>query len=97
MRFDQEIPMTQDGSARSSRWAFPFLVFAIAAGCFMYRILVLKRLEQSALLFVGIPALLAVIIACTPKAKTLIGGTLKVTTLFLLLSALCWEKVSSAF
>jgi hypothetical protein len=87
MRFDQEIPMTQDGPARSSRWAFPFLVFAIAAGCLMYRILVLKRLEQSALLFVGIPALLAVVVACTPKAKTLIGGTLKVTTLFLLLSA----------
>jgi hypothetical protein len=79
--------MTQDGPARSSRWAFPFLVFAIAAGCLMYRILVLKRLEQSALLFVGIPALLAVVVACTPKAKTLVGGTLKATTLFLLLSA----------
>jgi len=79
--------MTQDVPARSSRWAFPFLVFAIAAGCLLYRILVLKRLEQTALLFVGIPALLAVVIACTPKAKTLMGGTLKATTLFLLLSA----------
>lgn len=80
--------MTQsDVPAKSYRWTFPFLVFAIAAACMMYRILVLKRLEQTALLFVGIPALLAVIIACTPKAKTLIGGTMKATTLFLLLSA----------
>jgi hypothetical protein len=30
----------------------------------------MRHLEQTALLFVGIPALLAVIIACTPKAKT---------------------------
>jgi hypothetical protein len=80
--------MTQpDVPSQRSRWAFPFLVFAIAAGCLLYRILVLKRLEQSALLFVGIPALLAVVIACTPKAKTLVGGTMKATTLFLLLSA----------
>jgi hypothetical protein len=53
----------------------------------MYRLLVLRRLEQTALLFVGIPVLMAVIIACTPKAKTIIGSILKATTLALLLSA----------
>lgn len=73
--------------AKNYSGALPFIVFAIAVGCLMYRVLVWKRLEQTALLFVGIPALLAVVVACTPKAKTLIGGTLKATTLFLLLSA----------
>jgi len=47
----------------------------------------MRHLEQTALLFVGIPALLAVIIACTPKAKTVTGGVIKATALFLLLSA----------
>lgn len=76
-----------DVSSKSYSGALPFIVLAIALGCLMYRILVFGRLEQTALLFVGIPALLAVVVACTPKAKTLIGGTLKATTLFLLLSA----------
>lgn len=79
--------MQPDVPKQSNRWALPFLALAITAGCLMYRILVLKQLEQTGLLFAGIPALLAVIVACTPKAKTLIGGTLKATTFFLLLSA----------
>ena len=69
------------------RWLPVFSVLAIAAGGFMYRILVFHRLEQTALLFVGIPVLLAVILAATPKAKTIIGSVLKATTLALLLSA----------
>jgi hypothetical protein len=76
-----------DVGKRSSRWTLPVLVLAIAAACLMYRILVLKRLEQTALLFVGIPTLLAVIVAFTPPAKTATGGILKATSLFLLLSA----------
>ena len=70
-----------------SRWTLPVLVLAIAAGCLAYRLLVMKRLEQTALLFVGIPTLIAVVVACTPKSKTVIGGVLKATTLSLLLSA----------
>jgi hypothetical protein len=69
------------------RWTPVFTVLAIAAGGFMYRLLVFHRLEQTALLFVGIPVLLAVILACTPKAKSTIGSILKATTLALLLSA----------
>jgi len=71
----------------SFRWTPVFTVLAIAAGGFMYRLLVFHRLEQTALLFVGIPVLLAVILACTPKAKTTMGSILKATTLALLLSA----------
>jgi hypothetical protein len=76
-----------DTAKRSSRWALPVLVAAITAGCLMYRILVLHRLEQTALLFIGIPALLAVIVSLTPPAKTATGGVMKATALFLLLSA----------
>src|SRR5215467_7015826 len=80
--------MTQPSvPGRGNRWGFPFLILGIAASCLLYRILVIKRLEQTSLLFVGIPVILAFIIACTPKAETVTVGILKGTTLFLLLSA----------
>jgi hypothetical protein len=80
--------MTQSAiPATRSRWTMPVMVLAIAAGCMAYRLLVMQRLEQTALLFVGIPTLLALIVACTPKSKTVIGGVLKATLIALLLSA----------
>lgn len=88
LSFLEEENMTQAVlSGGRSRWTLPFLVLAIAAGCMAYRLLVMKRLEQTALLFVGIPTLLAVIVAFTPRSKTVVGGVLKATTLSLLLSA----------
>lgn len=81
-----EPPVIRPQSDRT-RWTAVAWVLAISAGGFMYRLLVWHRLEQTALLFVGIPVLLAVILACTPKAKTTTGGILKATTLALLLSA----------
>ena len=69
-----------------SPWTVPFLVLALAVGGAMYRILVLHHLEQTSLLFVGIPVVLAFIVACTPRAGTVTGGILKATTLALLLS-----------
>lgn len=79
-----------DGSPsgpRPFRWAPVFWVLGISAAGFMYRVLVFDRLEQTALLFVGIPVLLAVVLVSTPKAKTTVGSVLKATTLALLLSA----------
>jgi hypothetical protein len=52
----------------------------------MYRLIVLGRLEQTAVLFVGIPTVLAILLAVVPKAKTVKGGITKGLTLFLLLS-----------
>ena len=55
----------------------------VAAG--VYRILADHRLETTAALFLGIPAVLAILLACTPKAKTVTGGILKGITLLLLI------------
>jgi len=79
-------PENSANPEKRSPWTMSFIVLAVAAGGAMYRILVLHRLEQTALLFVGIPAVLAFIVACTPRAKTVTGGILKATTLGLLLS-----------
>jgi hypothetical protein len=83
-----ELAMSEpDVNKNRSRYALGFMILAIAVACLAYRILVTKQLEQTALLFVGIPTILAVIVAFTPRAKTTTGGIFKATTIGLLLSA----------
>ena len=69
-----------------SVWNLIFIILAVAAGSIMYHIIVMKRLEQSSLLFIGIPTVLALIVACTPKPKSAMGSVLRATTLGLLIS-----------
>lgn len=73
-------------SISRSQWMLIFLILAVSAGSIMYHLIVRGRLEQTAVLFVGIPSLLAIILAMTPKARTVKGGITKGLTLFLLLS-----------
>lgn len=62
------------------------IIAAIGAGGALYRLLVRHRLEQTAALFIGLPTILAFIIALTPRAKSAVGVTLKGMTICLLLS-----------
>jgi hypothetical protein len=62
------------------------VILAVSVGSVMYRLIVGARLEQTAALFVGIPAVLAILLAMMPKAKTVKGGIMKGLTLALLLS-----------
>jgi hypothetical protein len=62
------------------------IVIAIALAGAAYRVVAYEHLEQTALLFIGIPAILAVIVALTPRAKSVIGGIMKAITIALLLS-----------
>ncbi len=67
-------------------WIIICCVVAIASVA--YRVLVLNHLEQSSLLFIGIPLLLSIGLAMTPKPKSLTGVILKGITLGLLLSGI---------
>ena len=69
-----------------SVWNLIFVILAVAGASIMYHIIVMKRLEQTSLLFIGIPTVLALIVACTPKPKSAMGGVLRATTLGLLIS-----------
>jgi hypothetical protein len=73
-------------SISRSQWSLTFLILAVTAGSVMYRLIVRGRLEQTAALFVGIPAVLAILLAMMPKARTAKGGIMKGLTLALLLS-----------
>jgi len=70
-----------------AQWWVVCLVIALSAGAILYRVLVEHHLGQTAAMFIGIPALLAILLAFTPKAKSLTGGILKGITLFLLIVA----------
>jgi hypothetical protein len=73
-------------SLSRSQWSLIFLVLAVTAGSVIYSIIVQHRLEQTAALFIGIPSVLALLLAMTPKAKTVRGGIMKGITVALLLS-----------
>lgn len=73
-------------SLNSYQWKLIFLILAVATGSVMYRLIVWKVMEQTSLLFVGIPTVLAIVLAVTPKAKTVMGGIMRGVTLALLLS-----------
>lgn len=77
-------PLTREDISRWPPAVIP--VLALAATGIVYRILVSRHLEQTSLLFLGIPALLATLMAFRPRAKTVTGGIMKAMTIGLLLS-----------
>jgi len=68
----------------SAQWMLAAIIAAFAAGGFVYHWLVFNGYGHSAALFTGIPAIMAILLALTPKAKTVTGGILKGITLALL-------------
>jgi hypothetical protein len=63
------------------------LIAAFTAGALLYKWLMHEQLGHSAAMFVGVPAVLAILLALAPKARTATGGILKGLTLALLLIA----------
>jgi hypothetical protein len=72
--------------ASKGRFGLFSLILAMTAGGVLYRILVRHQLEQTSALFIGIPAMLAMLLALTPSPKSATGGIMKGLTLALLLS-----------
>ncbi len=66
------------------RWVVLVIVaLSLAAG--LYRLLAAHRLQTTSATLLGIPALLAVLVALTPRAKTVAGGIMKTIALMLLI------------
>ena len=70
-----------------AQWTLAAIIVALAAGGVAYRLLVKHRLEQTSALFIGIPSLVALVLALTPRAKSIMGIVMKGMTIALLLSA----------
>lgn len=71
---------------RSARVQLTLLAVALAVGYSAYRLLHRQDLDSTALLFIGLPAILAIVVALTPPARSITGMTMKGITLGLLLS-----------
>lgn len=61
------------------------LVVVTVVGSLLYRFLRVGHLEQSSLMFIGLPTFLAFVLATVPAGKSVTGRILKGTTFFLLL------------
>ncbi|MGH9531776.1 MAG: SRPBCC family protein [Terriglobales bacterium] len=70
-----------------ARWNAVFIILAVTFASLFYRIVVSRNMEQTALLFIGIPTALALLVAMTPKARTVTGAILKAMTIGLLMAA----------
>ncbi len=81
-----EIEEPTKGISRA-QWSVIALVVAVFGGSVLYRILMHGQLGHSAAMFIGVPAVLAFVLALTPKARSLTGGIVKGITLALLLIA----------
>ena len=73
-------------SSAGARAGIITITVALAIGAFLYRLFQDDYLHQSAAFFIGVPAVLAITLALTPKAKSATGMILKGLTLALLLS-----------
>jgi hypothetical protein len=68
----------------SAQWTLAAIIAAFVAGGYAYHWLIFHGIGHSAALFTGIPAIMAILLALAPKAKTVTGGILKGMTLALL-------------
>jgi len=83
---DDEVQV-QRRKIEPAQWWMIALIVASAGGSLLYRILFNIHLWQSGAMFIGVPALIAIVLALTPQAKTATGSVLKGITLALLIVA----------
>ncbi|XAM00539.1 methyltransferase [Phycisphaeraceae bacterium D3-23] len=72
----------------SAQWTLAGIITALTVFILGYRLLVLNNLYQTSAFFIGLPALLAITLALTTRAKTATGICFKVTTMTLLISGI---------
>ena len=74
-------------SITPAQWGIVALVVAFSAGSILYKLLMHARFGHSAAMFIGVPAVLAILLALTPRAKSATGAIMKGITLALLIIA----------
>jgi len=80
------------GEATRARVALATLIVAVAIGAIAYRVIVAHNLQQTAALFIGIPALLAIVVVFGVSPDSAPGVACKAVTIGLLVSLLfLWE------
>jgi hypothetical protein len=68
------------------------LIVPVLAGSLLFRLLIWGELEHTSLVFIGIPAVMAILVALMPTPKSATGLILKVMTLALLVSGIAFGE-----
>jgi hypothetical protein len=86
----EELPPPKDGAEvfTRARISVAGLIIALAIASIVYRLLFMRGLQQTAALFIGIPALLAVLVVFTASPRSAAGVACKAVTIGLLVSIL---------
>jgi hypothetical protein len=79
-------PAPHGGRESRARWTLVGITLALTAGVIVYRLTHEIGLSETGAFFVGLPAILAITVALSPRAKTVKGTTFKAVTFGLLLS-----------
>ena len=69
-----------------------WVILALTAGSVLFRLLVLTGYNHTSLVFIGIPAVLAIVTALSPTPTSATGMILKVITLALLISGIAFGE-----
>ena len=80
-------PEQSERGIRREQWYLIAVMVAFTVAGALYRGLVAHNLNHTALMFLGVPLVLAVVLALSPKAESATGGIMKGMTLALLLLA----------
>lgn len=68
------------------QWTIVVVILALTAAGILYRVFVVQKFEQTAALFIGLPAVLALLLTLTPQAKSATGVIMKSMTVALLMA-----------
>jgi len=82
----------QRTGAQRARAALAAVVLAVAAGAFAYRLTLVNELQQTAALFVGVPALIAIVVIFAISPRSAVGVACKAVTVGLLISMLLLQE-----
>jgi hypothetical protein len=74
--------------SRKARTVLVGVIVALAASCAAYKILVAHHLEQTSALFIGLPALLAILVVVFAKPRSAVGMLCLTTITALLMSGM---------
>jgi hypothetical protein len=85
-RIDRDVHHPNDVVSWHARVGLALLIGGLAVAIATFRLLMFNRLEQTSALFVGIPALIAMVVTLTPTARSGIGIACKAITIALLIS-----------
>ena len=79
-------PEDDEAAGRKSRLALAAVIAAVAIASIAFRLIVANQLQQTAALFIGIPAILAIVVVLAADPRSAIGAACKAVTVGLLVS-----------